>query len=70
MPVYEYKCKACGYRFEAEQSISEDPLTECPKCGGEIFRLIGSVGVQFKGGGFYINDSKGSSSSSSSSSSD
>lgn len=69
MPLYEYKCKSCDHRFEVTQSISDDPLTECPKCGGEIFKLIGSVGVQFRGSGFYINDSKGKSSSGSSSSS-
>ncbi len=59
MPVYEYKCKKCGKEFEAEQRITEDPLTKCPdeNCGGEVFRKISkNVGLLFKGSGFYITD--------------
>ncbi len=57
MPTYEYECNNCGYKFEAFQSIKADPLTKCPKCGGEVVRLISkNVGLIFKGSGFYITD--------------
>lgn len=58
MPRYDYKCSNCGYVFEAEQRITEEPLTDCPKCNGRISRIISkNVGIAFKGDGFYINDS-------------
>ena len=57
MPTYEYECKSCGYNFEAFQSMSEPPLSDCPKCGKEVRRLInGGAGIIFKGSGFYITD--------------
>jgi putative FmdB family regulatory protein len=57
MPTYEYECKKCGHSFEAFQSMSDDPLTECPECGKELRRLInGGSGVIFKGSGFYVTD--------------
>lgn len=57
MPTYDYECRACGHRFEEFQSITEAPLTECPSCGGEVRRLIGSgAGILFKGSGFYQTD--------------
>jgi putative FmdB family regulatory protein len=57
MPTYEYECKKCGHSFEAFQSMSDDPLTECPECGRELRRLInGGSGVIFKGSGFYATD--------------
>ena len=68
MPTYEYRCKDCGHELEAQQAFSDDPLTECPSCGGALKKKFGSVGISFKGSGFYKNDSRGSSSSSSSSS--
>jgi len=59
MPTYDYKCEACGHTFEQFQAITDDPLTECPECGGEVRRLIGSGGaVIFKGSGFYATDYK------------
>lgn len=63
MPVYEYRCKNCGHQFEATQAFSDDALTECPECNGELRKVFGSVGISFKGSGFYKNDSRGSSSS-------
>lgn len=58
MPTYEYECQECGHRFEAFQSMSDEPLTECEKCNGPVKRLIfGGTGVIFKGSGFYVNDS-------------
>jgi len=60
MPTYEYLCRDCGNRFDAFQSIMAAPLTECPKCGGKVRRLIGGGnGLIFKGSGFYITDYKG-----------
>jgi putative FmdB family regulatory protein len=63
MPTYEYECKSCGHTFEAFQSMSDDPLKNCPECGKDIRRLIhGGTGVIFKGSGFYVTDkSKGAS---------
>ncbi|MCK9525850.1 MAG: zinc ribbon domain-containing protein [Limnochordia bacterium] len=58
MPIYEYKCTTCG-RFEQKQSIKDSPLVHCPTCDGPVQRLISkSVGIVFKGSGFYVNDSK------------
>ena len=56
MPIYEYKCKDCGYQFEIKQRITEDALTECPKCGGRIERMIFGAGIVFKGNGYYTTD--------------
>lgn len=57
MPTYEYRCRTCGYEFEEFQSITDKPLTECPKCGGFVERLIsGGGGLLFHGSGFYITD--------------
>lgn len=66
MPLYEYQCETCGVRFERVQKFSDAPLSECPECDGAVHRLIGPVGVVFKGNGFYVNDSKRRSSSDSS----
>ena len=63
MPTYEYECTKCGYNFEAFQSIKEKALEECPECGKEVRRLIGSgAGIIFKGTGFYCTDFKNKSS--------
>ncbi len=57
MPTYDYVCDECGYKFEEFQSITAEPLTKCPKCGGSVRRLIGGGnGFLFKGSGFYITD--------------
>ena len=57
MPTYEYQCKKCKNRFEEFQSITEKPLSRCPKCGGRVERLIGTgAGFLFKGSGFYVTD--------------
>ena len=65
MPTYEYECRECNLTFEKFQSMSEDPVKVCPKCGGAVRRLIGGgTGVIFKGSGFYITDSKKSGSAS------
>lgn len=56
MPAYDYKCSSCGIIQEIRQKITDAPLTECPECGGEFKRIIRSVGIIFKGGGFHVND--------------
>ncbi len=56
MPIYEYQCRECNDRHEIIQKISDDPLTHCPKCGGEMKKLISSPAIQFKGSGFYKTD--------------
>ena len=63
MPTYEYRCKACGQHLEVVQSFTDDALTECPGCGGELRKVFGSIGIAFKGSGFYRNDSRSTSSS-------
>ena len=58
MPTYEYACKACGEHLEVVQSFKDDPLTTCPACGGELRKVFGSIGIAFKGPGFYRTDSR------------
>ena len=58
MPTYSYACTECGNRFDAVQAFSDDSLTSCPKCSGRLRKLFGSVGVVFKGSGFYRTDSR------------
>ena len=66
MPTYQYQCRDCGHGFDQYQKFSDDPLTVCPSCGGEVRRVIQNVGVVFKGSGWYITDSRKSSNSESS----
>jgi len=72
MPTYEYRCADCGHTFDIVQAFTDDALTECPECGGRLKKVFGSVGIAFKGSGFYVNDSgaKKSTTSAASSSSD
>ncbi|NJP32838.1 FmdB family zinc ribbon protein [Micromonospora thermarum] len=60
MPTYQYACTACGHQLEAVQSFSDEPLTECPACEGRLRKLFNSVGIVFKGSGFYRTDSRSS----------
>ena len=57
MPTYQYACNTCAHEFEAIQSFSDDSLTHCPQCQGEIRKVYTAVGVVFKGSGFYKTDS-------------
>ncbi|GAB3368482.1 FmdB family zinc ribbon protein [Amycolatopsis echigonensis] len=66
MPTYQYACKECDHRFEAVQSFSDPSLTVCPQCSGVLRKVFSSVGVVFKGSGFYRTDSRDSSKSSAS----
>jgi putative FmdB family regulatory protein len=65
VPTYSYACTECDNRFDAVQAFSDDALTTCEKCAGRLRKLFGSVGVVFKGSGFYRNDSRESAKSSS-----
>ncbi len=58
MPTYEYACKSCGEHLEVVQSFKDAPLTECPACGGSLRKVFGSIGIVFKGTGFYRTDSR------------
>src|SRR5487761_1755099 len=68
MPTYEYGCRACGEHVDVVQSFHDDPLTVCPNCGGELRKVFRTVGIVFKGSGFYKTDSRAASSKSSESS--
>lgn len=72
MPLYEYKCKKCGHRFEKILKFSDKPIKKCPDCGGAVEQLISAPTVQFKGAGWYVTDyaKKGTSSPSKSSDGD
>lgn len=59
MPIYEYQCKACGHEFEILQNISEDPVTDCPKCTEpQLQKLVSAAGFRLKGSGWYETDFK------------
>lgn len=58
MPTYEYACDECGNGFEVMQKMSDAPVETCPKCGKKVRRVLsGGIGINFKGSGFYVNDS-------------
>jgi len=56
MPLYEYECFVCGFRFEKIQKVSAEPVKTCPECGGAVRRLLGVPALQFKGSGWYVTD--------------
>lgn len=58
MPTYAYACKQCGHTFDAVQSFTDPALTTCDVCGGPLHKHYGSIGVTFKGSGFYRTDSR------------
>lgn len=58
MPTYQYACTACGHQLEAVQSFADEPLTQCPSCEGRLRKVFNSVGIVFKGSGFYRTDSR------------
>ncbi|MBG0819331.1 FmdB family transcriptional regulator [Planomonospora sp. ID91781] len=63
MPTYQYACTACDNQFEIVQKFSDDALTVCPSCQGELRKVFSAVGIVFKGSGFYRTDSRSSGSS-------
>ena len=61
MPIYEYRCTACGKELEALQKLSESPLKTCPVCQGDtLVKRVSAAGFQLKGSGWYATDFKGS----------
>lgn len=71
MPIYEYRCDACGFQKEHMQKMSDAPLSTCPSCGKETYtKLLSAAGFQLKGSGWYATDFKGGSSTKASSSSE
>ncbi len=70
MPTYQYVCtnREGKHEFELVQSFTDAPVTECPECGAAVRKVYGSVGVVFKGSGFYRTDSRKAAASESSSS--
>jgi len=62
VPTYSYRCTECGNEFDVRQSFSDEPLKVCEACGGSLRKLFNSVGIVFKGSGFYHNDARSSSS--------
>jgi putative FmdB family regulatory protein len=61
MPIYEYRCAACGHELEALQKLSDAPLTVCPSCQqAELKKLVSAAGFQLKGSGWYVTDFRNS----------
>jgi putative FmdB family regulatory protein len=58
VPTYDYLCEACGHAFELFQLFKDDPIVECPNCGGTVRRLIAPTPIIFRGSGWYATDSK------------
>jgi putative FmdB family regulatory protein len=59
MPIYEYRCSACGHHLEALQKMSESPLRKCPECGkSQLKRLVSASQFRLKGSGWYETDFK------------
>ena len=60
MPIYAYRCEACGFAKDALQKISDPVLTECPQCGKSTFKKqLTAAGFQLKGTGWYVTDFRG-----------
>jgi putative FmdB family regulatory protein len=69
VPTYAYRCADCGHAFDIHQAFTDEALTVCPECSGLLRKVFGSVGVTFKGSGFYRTDSRSKTSSASAGSS-
>jgi putative FmdB family regulatory protein len=66
MPIYAYRCEACGFEKDVLQKLSDAPLTQCPSCGQPSFaKQVTAAGFQLKGSGWYVTDFRGGSSASS-----
>ncbi len=60
MPIYAYKCSACGHAKDVLQKMSDAPLSTCPECGQETFsKQVTAAGFQLKGSGWYVTDFRG-----------
>lgn len=61
MPIYEYRCKSCGFSKDHLQKLTDSPLTTCPECGAETYaKAVTAAGFQLKGSGWYATDFKDS----------
>ncbi len=58
MPTYQYRCTSCSTELEAVQKFTDDALTDCPECDGDLRKVFNAVGVVFKGSGFYATDNR------------
>ena len=59
MPIYEYRCRSCGFEKEYLQKLSDPAITDCPSCGkAEMAKLVSAAGFQLKGSGWYVTDFK------------
>jgi len=58
VPIYEYECSLCNFRFDRRQRFTDEPVAICPKCQGKARRVLHSIPIIFKGSGFYITDSR------------
>ena len=56
MPIYEYRCNDCGHQFEVSQRMSDDPISECEVCGGQVAKMLFAPAIHFKGTGFHNTD--------------
>ena len=56
MPIYGYRCRTCGHEFEVLQKMSDAPLKTCPKCSGQLAKMVYAAGVVYKGSGYYSTD--------------
>jgi putative FmdB family regulatory protein len=56
VPIYEYRCNDCGHQFEVSQRMSDDPVTECEVCGGQVAKVLFAPAIHFKGTGFHNTD--------------
>ncbi len=56
MPVYEYECESCSYRFEMKQGFDDNPVATCPRCECNARRIFSPTPIIFKGSGFYVTD--------------
>jgi putative FmdB family regulatory protein len=56
LPLYEYKCRKCGHRFEKIESMNASTTKKCPKCGSTAERMLAAPAIQFKGTGWYVTD--------------
>lgn len=63
MPTYQYACNDCGEQLEVVQKFTDDALTVCPACQGNLRKVFSAVGIVFKGSGFYRTDNRSSSTS-------
>ncbi len=58
MPTYQYRCTSCDRELEVVQKFTDDALTDCPECDGNLRKVFNAVGVVFKGSGFYATDNR------------